>query len=155
MPGHERTYYLEDLAVGMVFKSPEHVLDQAQVIAFASAFDPQPFHLDEAAAKDTFFGEIVASGWHTAAITMRLLVEGVPIAGGVIGSGGEITWPRPTRPNDRLHVICEVTQIIPSKTRPERGMVRAHCETRTHQGDVVQLFIPKLLVHRRPMAITS
>src|SRR6516164_2008095 len=93
------TVYLEDLTVGAVFTSSEYPLDVEQIREFAQRFDPQPFHLNEETAKDTFFGGLAASGWHTAAITMRLLVESLPFASGVIGAGGEITWPRPTRPD--------------------------------------------------------
>ena len=90
--------YLEDLTVGDQFTSGEHAMDEAQITSFAAQFDPQPFHLDDAAARDTLFGGLAASGWHTAAITMRLQVtSGLPIAGGIIGAGGELTWPRPTR----------------------------------------------------------
>ena len=99
--GQERLY-LDDLAVGQRFASGPQALDAGQIKAFAEAFDPQPFHLDEAAAASSLFGGLAASGWHTAAISMRLLVGSVPLAGGVIGAGGEIAWPRPTRPGDVL-----------------------------------------------------
>src|SRR5215813_10724432 len=89
--------YLEDLKVGQRFRSMSHALDEAQIKAFAAQFDPQPFHLDHEAAKGTLFAGLAASGWHTAAITMRLLVEsGLPLAGGIVGAGGEINWPKPT-----------------------------------------------------------
>src|SRR3954471_21516501 len=105
-PGAEKpTLYLEDLRVGQRFRSGTHRIDEGQIRAFAEQFDPQPFHLDAEAAKATLFEGLVASGWHTAAVTMRLLVEsGVPIAGGIVGAGGEITWPNPTRPGDVLRV---------------------------------------------------
>src|ERR1022692_363691 len=94
-PGRDGALYLDDLHVGQHFTSASHAIDAAQIKAFARQFDPQPFHLDEEAAKGTMFGGLVASGWHTAAITMRLLVEsGLPIAGGLIGIGGEMSWPR-------------------------------------------------------------
>ncbi len=90
--------------------------------AFAAQFDPQPFHLDDAAARDTLFGGLAASGWHTAAVTMRLQVtSGLPIAGGIIGAGGELTWPRPTRATDVLHVVSEVVQIQPSQVQARPG----------------------------------
>lgn len=102
MPSSSRvtseTIYLDDLTVGAVFRSSEHELDATQIREFARRFDPHPFHLDEEAARETFFTGLAASGWHTAAITMKLIVESVPLAGGIIGAGGEITWPRPTRP---------------------------------------------------------
>lgn len=142
--------YLEDLAVGDRFTSAEHALDAEQIVAFATQFDPQPFHLNEAAAKSTFFGGLAASGWHTAAITMRLLVtSGIPLADGIIGSGGQIAWPNPTRPGDVLRVESEVLEIVPSRSKPDRGMVSMRCETRNQQGDVVQHLLPKLVVLRR------
>ena len=97
--GGDDPLYLDDLQVGQRFTSKTHVVDAAPIKAFARQFDPQPFHLDDDAAKDSLFSGLVASGWHTAAITMRLLVErGLPLAGGVVGAGGELSWPRPTRP---------------------------------------------------------
>ena len=117
--------YLEDLAVGRRFTSATHVIDAAQIKAFAGQFDPQPFHLDDETAKRTLFAGLAASGWHTAAITMRLLVEsGLPLAGGIIGAGGEINWPKPTRPRDVLRVVSEIEQVTPSRSRPDRGTVR-------------------------------
>ena len=90
--------YLEDFSVGRRFTSSAHTLDAEQIKAFARQFDPQPFHTDDAAAQQSFFQGLAASGWHTAAITMSLLVKsGMPIAGGLIGAGAEIAWPRPTR----------------------------------------------------------
>jgi acyl dehydratase len=128
-------------------------LDEAQVIAFARQFDPQPFHLDPRAAKDTFFGQLVASGWHTAAITMRLMVEGgLPVSGGIVGAGGEISWPRPTLPNSILHVVSEVLEVKPSRSRPDRGMVTVRAETRTQDDEVVQLLTTRVVVPRRPSA---
>jgi acyl dehydratase len=101
--------YLDDLPVGQRFTSQRHVVDEAAIKAFASQFDPQPFHLDNDAAKDSLFSGLAASGWHTAAITMRLLVEsGLPLAGGLVGAGGELSWPQPTRPGDILQVESEI-----------------------------------------------
>ena len=143
--------YLEDLKVGQRFTSARHALDKEQIKAFAAQFDPQPFHLDDLAARSSLFGGLVASGWHTAAITMRLLVEGgAPIAGGVVGVGGEISWPRPTRPGDILQVEGEILGITPSRSRPDRGMVTLRCETRNQRGDAVQLLTANLVVARRP-----
>ncbi len=146
-------YYLDDLKVGQRFVSGAHELDAAQIKAFAAEFDPQRFHLDEEAAKDSFFGGLVASGWHTASITMKLLVEGgAPLAGGVIGAGGELVWPRPTRPGDRLHVESEIIEITPSRSRPERGTVTVRSETLNQRGEIVQAMTAKLVVQRRPAA---
>ncbi|MEO7399171.1 MAG: MaoC family dehydratase [Polaromonas sp.] len=142
--------YLDDLQIGDRFTSAEHVLDEAQIKAFALQFDPQPFHLDHEAAKATLFGGLAASGWHTAALTMRLLVGGgMPLAGGIVGAGGEISWPKPTRPGDVLHVESEVLGITPSRSRPDRGMALVRSETRNQHGDVVQLLVSKLVVPRR------
>ena len=145
--------YLEDLLVGQRFVSGTHRIDEEQIRAFAGQFDPQPFHLDAEAAKATLFGGLVASGWHTAAITMRLLVEGgAPIAGGVIGAGGEINWPRPTRPGDVLRVESEVLEITPSRSRPDRGMITLRTETRNQRDEVVQVLTAKVVVPRRVKA---
>ncbi len=144
--------YLEDLHVGQRFTSGTHQLDAAQIKAFAAQFDPQTFHLDEEAAKTSFFGGLAASGWHTAAISMRLFVEAMPIAGGNVGAGGEITWPLPTRPGDVLHVECEVLEIKPSQSRPTRGMVTMRNQTFNPQGEIVQLMVAKMVVHRRPQS---
>lgn len=147
--------YLDDLAVGDQFTSGEHAMDEAQITSFAAQFDPQPFHLDDQAARATLFGGLAASGWHTAAVTMRLQVmSGLPIAGGIIGAGGELSWPRPTRATDVLHVVSDVVQIQPSKSKPDRGMVTVRSETRNQHGDVLQLSTVRIVVPRRPGAAT-
>ena len=143
--------YLEDFAVGQRFTSATHTLDATQIKAFAAQFDPQPFHTDEAAARDSFFHGLAASGWHTASITMSLLVRsGMPIAGGLIGAGCELSWPRPTRPGDVLVVESEVLAVTPSRSRPERGMITLKSETKNQNGEVVQILTSKMLVWRRP-----
>ena len=142
--------FLDDLYVGQRFSSRSHTIDEARIKAFAAQFDPQPFHLDEEAAKATLFGGLAASGWHTAAITMKLLVDsGLPLAAGIISSGGELTWPRPTRPGDTLTVFSEVEEVTPSRLRPDRGMVRVRSETKNQNGEVVQVLIAKLVVSKR------
>ena len=147
----KRLYYLEDLSVGQRFASGTHTLTEAEISAFARAYDPQPFHLSDAGARTSLFGGLAASGWHTAAITMRLNVEsGLPLAGGIIGGGGEVQWPRPTRPGDVLHVESEVVAITPSRSKPDRGMVTMRSETKNQRGEVVQVLIAKLVVPRRP-----
>ena len=153
-PGETAALYLEDLRVGQRFQSGTHRMDEEQIRAFAERFDPQPFHLDADAAKATLFAGLVASGWHTAAITMRLLVEsGLPIAGGLIGAGGEITWPNPTRPGDVLQVESEVIELRPSRSRADRGMATIRSETRNQLGAVVQVLTAKLVVPcRQPAA---
>jgi len=143
--------YLEDFKVGQRFISETRRIDSDQIKAFAQQFDPQPFHLDEAAAQESFFQGLAASGWHTAAITMSLLVKsGMPIAGGLIGAGGELQWPRPTRPGDVLQVESEVLEVNPSRSRPERGMITVKSETRNQNGEVVQVLTSRMLVWRRP-----
>jgi len=142
--------YLDDLTVGQRFVSGTHTMDAAEITRFAAEYDPQPFHLDDDAARATLFGGLAASGWHTAATTMRLIVDGgLPIAGGIIGTGGELLWTKPVRPGDTLHVECEVLEIVPSRSRPNRGTVVVRCVTRNQDGDMVQSFTPKLVVPRR------
>ena len=149
-PATERLY-LDDIKIGQRFTSGTLVLDAEQIKAFARQFDPQPFHLDEAAAKNSIFQGLAASGWHTAALTMRLLVGGgLPLAGGSIGAGGEIAWPRPTRPGDILQVESEVVAVTPSRSRPDRGIVTVRSETKNQRGEVVQVLTAKLMVPRRP-----
>jgi acyl dehydratase len=143
--------YLEDFAVGQRFTSTTRRLDADQVKAFASQFDPQPFHLDEAEADKSFFHGLAASGWHTAAITMSLLVKsGMPIAGGLIGAGAEIQWPRPVRPGDVLQVESEVLAVTPSRSRPERGMITVKSQTKNQHGEIVQILTSRMLVWKRP-----
>jgi len=152
--GGAQRLYLEKLRVGQRFTSGTHAVDAAQIKAFAAQFDPQPFHLDDDAAKGTLFVGLAASGWHTAAITMRLLVNsGLPIAGGIIGSGGEVAWPKPTRPGDILHVVSEIEEVTPSRSRPNRGMVRVRSETRNQRDEVVQVLTSRLVVPRRVAAL--
>jgi acyl dehydratase len=141
--------YLEDLQVGRRFTSRTHAVDERQIIAFAREFDPQAFHLDAETAKGTFFRGLAASGWHTAAISMRLNVESLPIQGGLLGLGGELAWPNPTRPGDVLHVESEVVEVVPSHSHPNRGIVMVRIETLNQRGEVVQKFTVKLFVPRR------
>lgn len=135
--------------MGARFRSDTHELDTQQIKTFAGQFDPQPFHLDEAAAEHTLFGGLAASGWHTAAVTMKPLVTGpLKIAGGVIGAGAELSWPMPTRPGDVLQVESEIVEIVPSRSRKDRGIVTLLVETRNQRGDVVQKMHAQLLVRR-------
>ena len=143
--------YLEDLSIGQRFISGSQQMTAEAIKAFASQFDPQPFHLDEAAAQASFFKGLAASGWHTAAVTMRLLVtSGLTLAGGLIGAGGELTWPRPVRPGDVLTVESEVLDLQPSKSRPEWGLVTVRSRTLNQKGEVVHDMTTKMLVWRRP-----
>jgi acyl dehydratase len=148
--------FVDDLHVGQRFTSTSHVVDADQIKRFAAEFDPQPFHLDEDAAANSLFAGLAASGWHTAALTMRLLLAGgMPIAGGIVGAGGEIAWPRPTRPGDELQVVSEVTEIRPSRTKPDKGIVVLRNETRNQRGEVLQVLTAKLVVPRKPQASVS
>ena len=130
--------YLDDLSPGQVFRSEAvFAVDETAIKNFACQFDPQPFHLDDAAAKETVFGGLAASGWHTAAMTMHLLVTGgLPLAGGIIGAGmDELLWPKPVRPGDRLRVESEVVEVRPSKSRPSQGLVKMRTTTLNQNGE--------------------
>jgi acyl dehydratase len=143
--------YFDDFIVGRTFVSATRAVDAGEIKDFARQFDPQPFHLDEEAAKGTFFKGLAASGWHTMAMSMKLMVEGgLPVAGGIIGAGGEINWPQPTRPGDVLQVFSEVIEARPSRSRPDRGMVTVRSETRNQRGEVVQVLIAKLVAPKAP-----
>jgi len=143
--------YFEDLTPGRRFTSGTRTLDAAAIKSFARDYDPQPFHLDEAAAAATFFGGLVASGWHTAVVTMRLIVDGdFRPAGGVIGAGiDEFRWPKPVQPGDTLRVESEVLEARPSKSRPEIGIVRVRHTTFNQRAEPVQDFIANHVVQRR------
>jgi acyl dehydratase len=143
--------YLDDFAVGQTFGSGRVRIDKERIFAFAAEFDPQPFHLDEAAARDSIFGGLSASGWHTAAVTMRLLVDSeLKPAGGFIGAGlDECRWPRPVRPGDELRIECEVIEVRPSKSRPEQGMIKLRTTTLNLDGEAVLVHVVNLVVLRR------
>ena len=154
--GAETLLYFDDLQVGQRFVSGSHELDATQIKTFARQFDPQPFHLDEETAKDTLFAGLAASGWHTAALTMRLMAEGGhPIAGGLIGASADISWPQPTRPGDILQVESEILEKVPSRSRPDRGMATMRSETRNQRGEVLQILTAKIVVPRRAGAPTA
>jgi acyl dehydratase len=143
--------YLDDFEVGKRLKTGTVVVTAAEIKEFAARFDPQPFHLDDADAKESVFGELVASGWHTAALVMRLLVDGeMKVAGGLIGLGGELTWPRPTKPGDVLRVESEVLEVKPSRSRPDSGVVKIRNTALNQNGEAVQIFIVNMLVPRKP-----
>jgi acyl dehydratase len=143
--------YLEDVVIGTQFVSDEVEITAEEIVAFATQFDPQPFHLDPEAARSSFFGGLAASGWHTAAITMRLLVTGGPeIAGGTIGAGGELAWPSPTRPGDRLRVRVTVESVAASRSNPTRGSAILKVETLTSEDELRQLFTVRTLLFARP-----
>ena len=143
--------YLEDFAAGQIFRSASLRVDAAEIKGFAAQYDPQPFHLDDTAAQATLFGGLVASGWHTTALTMRLLVDGgAPIAGGIIGAGGEdLRWPRPVRPGDELTVESEVLEIRPSRSRPTQGLMKMRTITFNQNDEPVMEMVANLVVPKR------
>jgi len=143
--------YLEDLSVGQIFESGSHILTAEEIKEFAGRYDPQPFHLDDELAKDSLFGGLASSGWNVAAVSMRLMVDSLPIAGGMIGAGAEIAWPRPTRPGDTLRIVTEVVEVTPSRSRPERGMVLVRSKTLNQLGEIVQTMASRMVVPRRPL----
>jgi acyl dehydratase len=142
--------YLEDISAGMRFTAGSVKISEAEIIAFAKEFDPQPFHMDPEAAKTTIFKGLAASGWHTMALTMRMLVSGAaPLAGGIIGFGGEISWPKPTRPGDELSVESEVIDLTPSRSKPNQGVVTLRSATKNQNGETVLILTSKNLVFKR------
>jgi acyl dehydratase len=145
-------HYLEDFAVGQTYGSPRLQVDEARAKVFAAEYDPQPFHLDDAAARKTVFGGLAASGWYTAALTMRLLVDGeLKPAGGIIGLGfDEFRWPRAVKPGDELHLISEILEVRPSKSRPDQGLIKVRTTTLNQNDEPVQITVGNLLVPRRP-----
>lgn len=146
---HE-TLYFEDVRVGQRFETGKRVITADEIKRFAAEFDPQPFHLDEEAAAKSLFGALAASGWHTAALTMRLLVDSTaPMSGGAVGAGVEIGWTRPVRPGDELHVVSEVLEARESVSKPDRGLVTLRSETRNQNGETVQVLTAKVILPRR------
>ncbi len=144
--------YLEDYFVGQIFNSARIKVEKDEIIKFGTQFDPQPYHLDEEAARNSVFRGLAASGWHTAAMTMRILVDGeFRPAGGIIGVGfDELSWPRPVRPGDELHAKSEVLEVRPSKSRPDRGLIRVRTTTFNQNDEIVQVYTGNLIVPRRP-----
>ncbi len=145
----EKPLYLEDLSVGMTFTAGPVKIGEADIVAFAKEYDPQPFHTDAEAAKNTIFKGLAASGWHTVALTMRMLVGGVKLAGGIIGFGGEVSWPGPVRPGDELSAECEVMAITPSRSKPTQAVATLRTVTKNQKGETVQVLTSKNLVFKR------
>jgi acyl dehydratase len=143
--------YLEDYAVGQRFRSGRFRIDKERIKKFAEEFDPQPFHLDEVAARDTIFRGLAASGWYTAAVTMRLLVESdLKPVGGIVGAGAdEFRWPRPVRPGDELRIESEVLEVRPSRSRPDQGLIKVRTTTLNQDDEPVQIVVANLVVPRR------
>src|SRR5215207_6187414 len=143
--------YLEDFTVGQVYIAGSVPISADAIKAYARQFDPQPFHTDEELARSTFFQGLAASGWHTASLTMSLVVQALPIAGGVIGGGvDELRWPKPLRPGDELKLEAEIIEVRPSRSKPGQGLVRVRTTTLNRAGEAVQTMIANLIVPRRP-----
>lgn len=144
-------YFLDDLVPGATFRTGTLTIDADAITAFAAQFDPQPFHLDPAAAEASVFGALVASGWHTAALTMRLLVNGeLQLAGGLVGLGvTDLRWPRAVLPGDTLSAVVEVLTVLPSASRPDRGTALLRTTTSNQRGEPVLVMTSKQLVPRR------
>jgi acyl dehydratase len=144
------TLYFEDLPVGRRFTSRRMEMTEAEVRAFALQFDPQPFHMDDEAARDSLFQRLAASGWHTAAMTMRLMVETLPLAGGIIGAGVDtLSWKKPVYPGDALQIEIEVMEARRSRSNPSGGWVKLQVTTSNQNGDVVQVVIPNIMATTR------
>jgi len=143
--------YLEDYAVGQTFGSARIRVSEERIKAFAAEFDPQPFHVDATWASHSFFGGLAASGWHTAAMTMRLLVDGdLKPKNGIIGTGfDEFRWLRPVRPGDELHIESEILEVRDSKSRLDQGLIKVRTTTFNQNGEPVQILISNLLVPRK------
>jgi acyl dehydratase len=143
--------YLEDYAVGQTYGSGRIRIEEERIKSFAAEFDPQPFHTDHETASRTIFKGLAASGWHTAAMTMRLMVDGdLKPAGGIVGTGfEEFRWPRPVRPGDELHIQCDVLEVRPSKSRPDQGLIKLRTTTFNKDNEPVQIMVGTLLVPRR------
>src|SRR5437867_1021639 len=147
--------YFEDLKAGDRFKSGTYKVTEEQIVSFAREFDPQPFHLDPAVARQTMFKGLIASGWHTAAITMRLFVQTLNFAEGAIGLGvDELRWPNAVRPGDVLQVETEIVDLRESRSKPSHGIVRIRNVTTNQRGEVVQTMFASALVLRRSDGIT-
>ena len=141
--------YLDDLSVGDEFQSSELQIDAAQIIAFASEFDPQPFHTDIEKARDSFFGGLAASGWHAAALAMKLMVQSVPLADGVIGASVEVQWLSPVRPGEKLHVISVIQKIVPSRSKPNQAIVIVESRMLNQDDVLKQIITSNMLAFKR------
>ncbi|HXM83825.1 MAG TPA: MaoC family dehydratase [Burkholderiales bacterium] len=146
--------YLEDFAPGQTYRSGRGRIDAERIKTFAAEFDPQPFHQDDEAVRRSIFGGLAASGWHTAAVSMRLLIESdLQPVGGIVGAGfDEFRWPLPVRPGDELYIEGEVLEVRPSKSRPTQGIIKVRTTTRNGKGEAVQVSVGNLVVVRRPVS---
>jgi len=146
--------YFEDFRPGEVIELGSQTITKEAIVAFATAFDPQVFHVDEEAAKRTIYGGLLASGWHTGSLLMRLLYEGLLKDTVSLGSPGidELRWLRPVRPGDTLSARMTVTESIPSRSKPDRGIIRSVLEMQNQHGEVVLTLRGMSLLGRRPTA---
>jgi acyl dehydratase len=143
--------YFDDLKIGDRFESETVAVTEEEIIAFAREFDPQLFHLDPNRASETMFNGLIASGWHTAAITMRLFVQTLNVPDGIVGLGvDELRWPNPVRAGDRLYVETEIVNLRPSRSKPDQGIIRIRNTTKNQHGEIVQVFEASAMVPRRP-----
>ncbi len=144
--------FLEDFAVGQVFELGTTAISAAEIVAFGRQFDPQPFHVDEAAALESPFGGLIASGWHSCAVLMRLWYEAVLRVSVSLGSPGvdEVRWLEPVRPGDVLTGRGEVLAVRPSERRPERGTAVVRMTLENEEGETVVSFVGRALFGRRP-----
>ncbi len=151
MPPTER--WFEDNVPGTVYEYGSYVMSEAEILEFATKYDPQPFHIDAEAAKHSNFGGLIASGWHTASAMMRLMADQHLSPGSSMGSPGidEIRWPRPVRPGDTLRLRITVLEVIPSRSKPDRGIVRSHSEALNQHGEVVMSWKGMVMTRRRPV----
>jgi acyl dehydratase len=147
--------YLDDFAPGQTYGSGRLTVEKDRIKAFAAEFDPQPFHMDEDAGRRSIFGGLAASGWHTAALTMRLLVQSeLKPVGGIVGAGfDEFRWPHPVRPGDELHLEIEVLDVRPSQSRPNQGVIKVKTTTKNQNGEAVQISVGNLIVPRRGVGV--
>jgi acyl dehydratase len=145
--------YLEDLHIGQRFTAGPNLMTRERILSFAEEFDPQPFHLDDEAARQTVFQGLAASGWHTAAVAIKLMVESdLRFSSGLIGFGGELTWPKPTRPGDLLRLEAEILEITPSRSKPQQGVVTVRSVVLNQADEPVYILTAKILAFRRPSA---
>lgn len=142
--------YFEDFEIGQEYVSDTYEMTKEEIIKFAKQFDPQIFHIDEEAAKNTFFGGLAASGWHTASISMKLNVQSkMKFAGGMIGASLELSWPMPTRVGHILQVYSKVIDVKPINSRPKHGFIVMQSETKNQFGEVLQRQKTHILVERK------
>ena len=144
--------HLDDFAPGQVYPLGRRTLHRDEIVAFARDWDPQPFHLDEAAAGASIYGGLIASGWHTVCVFMRLFADGLLLRAAALGSPGvdELRWLRPVRPGDTLAARLEIVEVTPSRSKPDRGAVRTRCVVTNQDGDEVLTMRAVVLFRRRP-----